>query len=241
MGYSVGGLELITSKLLVVPHGFPIRDGSLNTSGALADSPQGIARVLEEVARAAKVERSRLYGVKQVHGDQVLQAPVADGAEADAIWSGRAGDAVGVKTADCIPLLLEDPKGRRVAAVHAGWKGTFAQIAARAIETLARQGSEPKHLRAAIGPSIRVCCYQVGDALAAQFIARFGEAVVVRRDGHPYLDLQAALRSTLAHCGVPVAQVDDLRLCTACDARFYSHRRDQGLTGRHFSFVACHF
>jgi YfiH family protein len=235
-------LELITSRLLAVPHGFPTRGRDrLNTSGALADSPAGIEQVLEKVAALAKVERSRLFGVKQVHGDRVVEAPAADGTEADAIWSGRAGDAVGVKTADCIPLLLVDPKGQRVAAVHAGWKGTFSQIAARAIEALVKQGSEPKHLRAAIGPSIRACCYQVGDELAAQFAGRFGDGVCQRRDGRAFLDLQAALRGTLAHCGVPAAQVDDLGLCTACDDRFFSHRRDRGLTGRHFSFVACHF
>ncbi len=234
-------MELITSKLLPVPHGFPTRADGLNTSGALADSPQGIERVLVELAGAAKVERSRLFGVRQVHGVRVVEAPATEAVEADAIWSGRSGDAVGVKTADCLPLLLVDPRGRRVAAVHAGWRGTFHQIARATVEALAQAGTRPADLRVAIGPSIRVCCYQVGEELASQFLSRFPPEVCQRREGRAYLDLQRAVQSTLAHCGVPVGQIDDLGFCSSCDGRFYSHRRDRGLTGRHFSFVACHF
>lgn len=255
MGYSDAGLELITSKLLQVPHGFPTREGgvsrgvwsTLNAGGSVGDSPDAVETNLGLLAAEAKVERGRLFGVKQVHGDRVVEAPgpgaLGDLAqvEADAIWSGRAGDAVGVKTADCVPLLLVDPRGKRVAAVHAGWRGTLGEIAARALEALVKAGSKPADLRAAIGPSIRACCYQVGDDLAAQFTRHFGAAVAQVRDGRAHLDLQWAVRSTLAHHGVPVGQIDDLGLCTACDSRFFSHRRDHGITGRHLSFVACHF
>ena len=249
MGYSDAGLELIISKLLQVPHGFPTRDGgastgpwtSLNTSGSVGDSPEAVERNLGLLATAAKVDRVRLLGMKQVHGNRVVEALASGEPEADALWSGREGDAVGVKTADCVPLLLVDPRGKRVAAVHAGWRGTFSEIARCAIEALVKAGSHPEDLRAAIGPSIRACCYQVGEDLAARFRTRFGAASCADRDGRPFLDLQAAVKATVAHCGVPVGQIDDLGLCTACDLRFFSHRRDRGITGRHFSFVACHF
>ena len=242
-------MELITSKLLGVPHGFPTREGgvstgawaSLNAGGSVGDAPAAVELNLQLLAAAARVERDRLFGVKQVHGDTVVQAPVAEQFEADAIWSGRAGDAVGVKTADCVPILLVDPKGRRVAAVHAGWKGTLSEIAARTVEALVRAGSSPADLRAAIGPSIGPCCYAVGEDLAAKFAERFPAEICVRRPSGPSLDLPSAVRTTLVRAGLPPAQIDTLGLCTSCDARFFSHRRDRGLTGRHFSFVACRF
>jgi YfiH family protein len=242
-------LELIVSKLLKVPHGFPTRGGgtstgawsSLNASASVGDSPEAVEANLGRLAEAAGVPRDHLFGVTQVHGTAVVEAPALETAQADAIWSGRAGDAVGVKTADCVPLLLEDRVGRRVAAVHAGWRGTIDEIARAAVEALQRAGSRPADLRAAIGPSIRSCCYQVGDELAGRFVAAFGDGVCVFRDARPHLDLQLAVRATLRRAGVPEAHIDDLGLCTACDARFFSHRRDKGQTGRHLSFVACRF
>lgn len=206
-------------------------------------SDEAVERVLRATAAAAKVERGRLFGVRQVHGVAVVEAPVIAGPapEADAIWSGRAGDAVGVKTADCVPLLLVDPRAKRVAAIHAGWRGTLAEIARVAVAQWVAAGSRPTDLHAAIGPSIRSCCYQVGEELSAQFRARFGPAVSSQRDGRPMLDLQAAVVASLTGAGIPREQIDDLGLCTACDSRFFSHRRDHGITGRHFSFVACPF
>ncbi len=246
---TVGLLELITSKLLAVPHGFATREGgvstgafaSLNAGGAVGDDPASVEMNLDLLAAAARVERDRLFGVSQVHGDQVVEAPVAASVEADAIWSGREGDGVGIRTADCVPLLLVDPRGRRVAAVHAGWKGTLSEIAARTVEALARAGTSPADLRAAIGPAIGPCCYAVGEELVARFTERFPAEVCVRRPPGPFLDLPLAVRTTLIRAGVPASQIDALGLCTACDPRFFSHRRDKGRTGRHFSFVSCRF
>ncbi len=242
-------MDLLTSRLLEVPHGFPTREGgvstgvwaSLNFGSAVGDAPAAVELNFERMAQAAKVDRARLFGVKQVHGDAVVQAPVCAQIEADALWSERAGDAVGVKTADCVPLLLVDPRGKRVAAVHAGWKGTFSQIAARTVEALVRAGSRASDLRAAIGPSIGPCCYAVQEDLVAQFATRFPAEVCVRRANRPSLDLPLAVRTTLLASGIPSAQIDSLGLCTACDPRFFSHRRDRGQTGRHFSFVSCLF
>ena len=189
-------MELITSKLLEVPHGFPTREGgvstgawaSLNAGSAVGDAPAAVELNLQLLATAARVERALLFGVKQVHGDTVVEAPVGEQQEADAIWSGREGDAVGVKTADCVPLLLVDPRGRRVAAAHAGWTGTLSEIAARTVEALIRAGSKPGDLRAAIGPSIGPCCYVVGEELVVKFTGRFGKEVCVRRPAGPCLD-----------------------------------------------------
>lgn len=242
-------MELITSKLLGVPHGFPTREGgvstgvwaSLNAGGSVGDAPAAVELNLQLLADAAHVARDCFFGVKQVHGDTVVEAPVDAQREADAIWSGRAGDAVGVKTADCVPILIADPVGKRVAAVHAGWKGALSEITARTVEALTSAGSNPSDLRAAIGPSIGPCCYGVGEDLIARFAEKFPAEVCVRRPNGAALDLPAAVRATLLRSGVPAAQIDSLGLCTACDSRFFSHRRDRGATGRHFSFITCRF
>ncbi len=242
-------MELITSRLLEVPHGFPTREGgvstgpwaSLNAGGSVGDTPAAVEMNLGLLAAAAKVERERLFEVSQVHGDRVLAAAVCAQMEADALWSGTEGDAVGVKTADCVPILLVDPRGRRVAAVHSGWKGTWSEIAARTVEALVVAGSRPSDLRVAIGPSIGPCCYGVSEARAVLFATRFPKEVCVRGAAGPSLDLALAVQATLVRSGVPAVQIDNLRLCTSCDQRFFSHRRDRGLTGRHLSFVTCRF
>src|SRR5581483_3725107 len=157
MCHGVGAVnDVITSSVLSVPHGFPTRDGR---------PPQP------------------LFTVHQVHSDRVVQAGPGELGQADALWTQEQGAALGIKTADCVPLLLEDPVGRRVAAVHAGWRGAIAEIPLRAIEALVRSGTEPSNLRAALGPSIRTCCYVVGEDLAERFERRFGASVVERRDG----------------------------------------------------------
>lgn len=198
---------MIRSKVLTAAHGFPTRD----------EAP----------------ERNPVL-VTQVHGNRVVEAGVAP-TDADALWTATLGTAVGIKTADCVPLLLEDEARRRVAAVHAGWRGALAEIPLRALEAL---GSEGRDVRAAIGPHIRACCYAVGDDLAQRFAQRFGASVAVHRDGRVFLDLSMAVRAQLEEYGV--RQVDEVeRLCTSCDTRFHSFRRDQGASGRQISYIVC--
>jgi len=212
MCHGVGAVnDVITSSVLSVPHGFPTRDGR---------PPQP------------------LFTVHQVHSDRVVQAGPGELGQADALWTQEQGAALGIKTADCVPLLLEDPVGRRVAAVHAGWRGAIAEIPLRAIEALVRSGTEPSNLRAALGPSIRTCCYVVGEDLAERFERRFGASVVERRDGKPYLDVARSVRLMLTQARVPAAQIADTGECTSCDTRFHSHRRDHA-GGRQVSFIVC--
>jgi YfiH family protein len=203
--------DVITSTALNVPHGFPTRDGQ---------PPRP------------------LITVTQTHSARVVEAKDGDLGEADALWTDREGVALGIKTADCVPLLLEDPVGRRVAAVHAGWRGALGEIPLRALEMLRARGTQPGDLRAVLGPSIRTCCYVVSDDLAAQFTARFGPEVVVRRDGRPYLDVARSVRRQLEEGGVPAAHISDTGECTSCDKRFHSHRRDHA-GGRQVSFIVC--
>src|SRR5690606_23695454 len=148
-------------------------------------------RHLEEAAPEL-LEELKEGCARQVHGDRVLWVKdgVRPGAEeADALATDEAR-LVAVRTADCVPVLLADPRTGRVAAVHAGWRGTVARVVERAVESLVRAGSRQEDLLAAIGPAIRACCYEVSPKLAARFEAAFGPGV---RQGQN-LDLAIANR-----------------------------------------------
>ena len=247
-------VQLLRSSLLSAPHGFPLRWGgsspppfdSLNLGGNTGDEPARVEENLRRLAEAGGFPLGRLHTVAQVHGQRVVEAPAGadDGqlrpacAEADGVWTGRAGEVVGVRVADCVPLLLESSEARQVAAVHSGWRGTEGRIAARAVEALAGAGARPRELRACVGPHIRACCYEVSDELAERFRTAFGESVIQPGPrGLPHLDLAAAVVSTLVEAGVPARQVEVLSGCTACTPGFFSHRRDVGRTGRHLAFI----
>lgn len=252
----------VTSSLLPVTHGFSIRSGgtsegpfaSLNLGFSVGDDRTKVDENLRRLARAIGVLPASLCTVSQVHGDRLIEAIAPTNAspegsaesdsvppplgEADALWTRTPGVAVGVKTADCVPILLADEKGRRVAAVHSGWKGTDLRIAARAVETLVAHGAQAETLVAAIGPSIGACCYEVSDELAVRFERAFDASVVRRVGTRQHLDLRRAVWLTLTAAGLRADRIDTMAACTACDAEnYFSHRRDRGLSGRHLSFV----
>lgn len=187
-----------------------------------------------------------LFRAHQVHGCAVLEVhdgltPEAVRTEpADAVVATTPGLAVGVVTADCVPILLCAPERRAFAAVHAGWRGTVARAAAAAVEALAaRAGSRPSALLAAIGPSIGPCCYEVAPELAARFEEDFGEGVVDRSRPAPRLDLWEANARALGAAGLLPERIDRLGRCTACEhGLFFSHRRDAGATGRQVAWIA---
>lgn len=256
--------SFITSALLPVPHGFTTRAGgvsegphaSLNLGFAVGDVRERVEENHRRLAEAAGAALGALRTVKQVHGARMVEAAAGEAAageaaggegtgvprppevEADALWTERPGEWVAVGTADCVPILLVDPDGRRVAAVHSGWRGTDAEISARAVEALVARGARPERLLAAVGPCIQRCCYEVSDELARRFTARFGAEVVHGREGSARLALARAVRLTLQRAGLKDAHIDVLQDCTSCDgSRFFSHRRDAGRTGRHLNFV----
>lgn len=248
----------ITSSLLPVPHGFATRAGgvsegrfaSLNLGFLVGDVRERVEENYQRLATAAKAELGALSLVKQVHGDRVVQATAGEGAgplrpqqgEADALWTEQAEQWVGVSTADCVPILLVDPEGKRVAAVHSGWRGTDADISARAVEALVARGARAEKLLVAVGPAIQQCCYVVSGDMARRFATRFGSEVVVARGDEFRLDLPRAVVLTLRRVGVKVSHMDVLQECTSCDSqRFFSHRRDAGRTGRHINFVIHRF
>lgn len=173
----------------------------------------------------------QLATLKQVHSSECVAAAGRSGmlGQGDALLENTPGSVVAVKTADCIPLLLVDERLRAVAAVHAGWRGTVAGIARRAVESMAeRFGSAPADLHAAIGPGIGKCCYEVGPEVAREF----GE------QGRAHVDLAVANRAQFLAAGLAPARVYVANLCTMCRAdEFHSFRRDGQTAGRLFSFA----
>ena len=195
---------------------------------------QSLSRVAEALEGAG-----RLLLLKQVHGASVVEAPWEGTPEADASVASGAGWLLGIKTADCLPVLLVDPERRLVAAAHAGWRGTAAGVAARAVEALVRRGSRPEDLLAALGPGIGPCCYEVSTDLADRFEAAFGAGVVDRSRPAPRLDLWESNARALVAAGLLPARIDRLERCTACERPlFFSHRRDGGATGRQVAWIA---
>lgn len=176
--------------------------------------------------------------LKQVHSSTVLAArECSEGVEGDALVSAEPGVVVGVKTADCVPLLLADVRRRAVAAVHAGWKGTLANIAAAAAVKMHREfGSRPEDLYGALGPCIGACCFEVGPEVAHQFGTLFPE----RNDLHQRtrVDLRESNRRQLLAVGLQDERLDVGTQCTVCGGReFYSWRRDKVAGERMFSVV----
>ncbi len=176
---------------------------------------------------------AEIAALKQVHSDQVLIATEpGDIGEGDALISNRAGVALSIRTADCLPILMADPRNRAVAAVHAGWRGTVSEIAPKVIQAMNRQfGSSPEDLVVAIGPGIGGCCFEVGPEVAAQFAPLFPE----RDDlsGRTRIDLVESTIRQLGRCGVKLGHIATSGMCTYCLAElFHSYRREPGTVER---------
>ena len=183
---------------------------------------------------------------RQVHGARVATSEACSGddpAEADAVVSCSAGVAIGVLTADCVPILLSAARGGAVAAVHAGWRGLALGVVAAGVDALRRLVAPQEPLVAVIGPHIGACCYEVDepvlDALEARFPHDLAGALQPARPGHGMLDLGLLVRAELAASGIPAAALGALAdACTCCDARrFHSHRRDGPRAGRLQHFI----
>jgi YfiH family protein len=210
-------------------HGFEQR-GPGDGSETGEESRTRVARALDG--------QGRLLLLKQVHGVTVVEAPWDGTPEADASVATAPGWFLGVKTADCLPILLVDPKRRLVAAAHAGWRGTAAGVVARTVDALAGRGSRPENLIAALGPGIGPCCYEVGDDVRAAFPPSGAAFFRPRPNGQPHLDLRAANARQLVDAGLRPAALHHVADCTRCRADLYhSCRRDGQRAGRMISFV----
>lgn len=236
----------LTAALLDgVRHGFSTREGgvsigafaSLNLGRKTGDDEANVAenhrRLRDEAGYAALVTPD-----EQVHGDRIVEVRDEGAAgSCDALVAPVRGPAVGVRVADCVPVLLWDPASGVVAAIHAGWRGVAGSIVPKTVDALRRRfGASGATMRAAIGPAIGDC-YEVDDATADKIASAVRSLPLVpTRAGHVRIDLRAAVRSQLESAGVSRSEL--VGGCTACEpARFFSHRRDKGRTGRHLAFI----
>ena len=185
------------------------------------------------------------WRVQQVHGAELVRAPgIAPGTRADALFTSEPGCALAIQTADCVPLLLVHRRRRAAAAVHAGWRGSAAQIARKSVVRLCDAlGTSPADWLAVIGPHIGPCCYEIDapvlDALR-HFDADLDAATTASRPGHHQLDLGALARAALRRAGVSPDAIGAIASsCTSCDAqRFHSYRRDGPRAGRLVHWIA---
>ncbi|MDP2306399.1 MAG: polyphenol oxidase family protein [Pseudomonadota bacterium] len=211
---------MLASVLLSsVPHCFTGTDDGDHRPGADGDAA---ARLVSALGG-----RGAVRVVTQVHGARVVGAAGAGlDVEADAIVCTEPGVVVAVRVADCVPILLAAPRG--VAAVHAGWRGTAADIARSALLALCEAAEcDPSEVRGAIGPCICGRCYEVGDDVirAVSRVAPGGSWRVGERN----VDLGEANAAILSAEGVTI---DRLHHCTRCGSGFWSHRRDGAASGR---------
>jgi len=244
---------LIRSKLLAA-HGitglFTTRNGgvsekpfdTLNFGTGLGDSDDRIAINMSRLCSATSLPSP--HQARQVHGRDTFWCH-GEGRfhdrDADALLSNQAGTAVAVRTADCLPILLADPAHGIIAAVHAGWRGTVANVLAAAIRSMVSEGAKPEAILASLGPCIGACCFSIDPDTAAQLAACSAGAPthVQCEAGKCTADLAAINRDQLLVEGVRSDHIEWLSSCTSCHPEtFYSHRRDQGVTGRQLAVVA---
>lgn len=258
--------SVLASPLLAAPHAFTSRLGGVSgppfdslNYGNPSELPPGVARDpksnieanFARVLDAIGCPGRRIVQVHQVHGAGVHVVRRADAAansppivwgdvKADAIVTDDPACVVAVRVADCCPVLLSTADGDAVGAVHAGWRGVVAGVLPEAIGALRNLAGPRSEIRAAIGPCIGPERFEVGPEVADEFRRVFGsDAEPLLRPGVPgkfFVDLKASLALQLRRAGVERFSVDPA--CTASDpTRFFSHRRDAGVTGRMIGII----
>jgi YfiH family protein len=216
---------------------------SFNLAESVGDDPAAVRQNWRRW-RAAYPEMSVAL-LKQTHGNvvRVFDADL-DGVrpEGDGIVTARRGVALGIFTADCVPVIMLDPAREVAGVLHAGWRGTLANIAAAGVGAMRSIGARAHEVRAALGPAIGLCCFEVDEALADRFVTDIPHARSHRRGGRPskaYLDLRAIVRGQLERSGMDPLNIVSLGPCTRCAHQRYFSRRAAagGATGLQMTFV----
>lgn len=241
-----------------VPHAFSTRQGGVspapfdslnlgNPSGCdRQDDEQHIQENYRRLQAAIGHRDAPRSWVHQVHGADVLDADAntfTNGQKADALITRRPGQILAIRVADCVPILIADGTGRTVAAVHAGWRGIVSGVIPATIRQL-RQPSpslDSKSFIAAIGPCIGYDAFEVGPEVLAEFTRLFGLTATIRPagSGKGQVDLASAARLQLLDAGLDEHRIDRTDRCTFRHAdEFFSHRRDNGVTGRLAAIIA---
>lgn len=190
----------------------------------------------EELLRLAKLwnvsPRAIIYG-NQKHTDNVrfvdsaaigsATEPFIVFDETDGVGTDTPNVMLAVFTADCVPVFLADIRQRRLMVVHSGWRGTLAEIAPKALQTMFKQGSRPEDIIVWLAPAIGICCYEVSPELAQEFADKYPQAPAILKGRH--LDLKQVIAWQLAQSGIPADNIHKSPLCTRCrQDMLYSYR-----------------
>lgn len=218
---------------------------TLNLAYHVRDVPDAVAENRRRFCGILGVDVGSLVIAQQVHGNKIA---VVDESHAgrgayrhedalegmDGMVTRSASVTLAVLTADCVPVLVVDPINRAVGIAHAGWRGALLMIATKIVMKMREVfGTEARNCVAALGPSISLCCYTVGEEVISQFQNTFGLKAGIVKDR---LDLQQAVKAQLIDAGVNSIFVEEA--CTACNRDlFFSHRAEGGRTGRMMSVV----
>ncbi|MBN1305334.1 MAG: peptidoglycan editing factor PgeF [Anaerolineales bacterium] len=213
---------------------------SLNLGGMVGDDMDRVRENRFRAFDALKLARESIFDVWQVHGTNVVIARQPRQTDipyqqADIIVTDRPGVTLFMRFADCVPLLLVDPKKKIIGLAHAGWMGTVRNVAAAAVDAICKlSGSKPADLLAAIGPSIGPDHYIVGPDVVISVLQSFendADGLLDSRNGHVYFNLWAANQLQLEKAGLE--NIETAGLCTAChEDDWFSHRAQKGNTGR---------
>ncbi len=252
----------VKSNILRSPHAFATRQGgisenehtrSLNLAFGRGDEDEIVLKNLEIFAREVGFESERVVSLPQIHSDKIFTVTgencgqgyfTREGIESgDGYVTKERGVVIGIKTADCTPILFEaeiDGEIVAVGAVHAGWRGTVADIAGKCVERLVSEfGAERKSIRAAIGPCIHKCCYEVSEDLYFEVANGLSEEMARRFvlpsekvAGKYYCDLVGINRELMISHGLLAENVDVIEECTCCNTeKYFSHRYSNGHRG----------
>lgn len=253
-----GTLEYMIAENIAVPHGFTTRFGGVSTGhlGSLniglhrGDEPENVAKNHEILANTMGFDREKLVLSHQVHSDVVRCVTASDAQgidhhtypECDALITNDPGTALMVFTADCTPILLHDPVTGAVGAVHAGWRGTAADIAGKTVRAMCDAfGCKATDICAAIGPNIGFCCFETDAEVPDAMVKTFGKAAekFIRPSNNKfYVNLKEINALALTRAGVEKIEIS--RDCTMCSHdRFWSHRYTRGLRGAQGAIIVC--
>ena len=252
-------VEIVKSDKIndeVFAHGFSTRKGgcsiypsvsSLNLAFIVIkkDPPIVVEENRRRLLQAVGTPSHKFHLAKAVHGNTVWMMDDPEPTEGyDAIVCDKPGTIIAAPAADCVTLVLGDASKSVCAAIHSGWKGTLANVIGLTIETMKSHfGCKVQDIRAAIGPSIGACCYEIGADVEKLFVSDslLGQCLkTVEGKAKKHLNLQKALRLQLEEVGISSDHIDDSpsKLCTYCNKdKFYSYRRDGRPFGTHVGFI----
>lgn len=192
----------------------------------------------EYLKKECGMDIPHVFWRKQVHGDEIL---VAEGSsyssrgcpDADAYITSERNLPIAIRTADCVPLFLFDFKKKAIGLAHAGWKGTYKEIALKTVNRMKEVfGSNPENIQAVLGPAIQPCCYQVGQ----EFLQYFPEDVL-KREGKLYANVTKNNYRQLLKAGLKKEHIANTWICTSCSSQYFSFRRDGEKSGRMISLM----